>query len=104
MPTLATWAGRSRFSYDGSVKEGTVITYGRGYSFSMPAAAYVALLNHFDGQVVNLGTSRDAPPSGSVGEWLQANVTKLAIACYVGRILVAEGYAEHEGGAYIRFR
>ena len=29
MPTLATWAGRSRFSYDGSVKEGTVITYGR---------------------------------------------------------------------------
>jgi hypothetical protein len=101
---LATWARRSVFSYVGSVAEGTVITFGRGWSVRVSAADYAALLDHFRGQEANVGTSRDAPPTGSVGEWLQRNVTRAAIASYVGPILVVEGYAERAGGAYIRFR
>src|SRR4030042_7040629 len=84
MPTLQTWAGRSRFRYSGSVIQGTTIQYGRGYSFSISVSGpqYTGLLNHFHGQTVNIGTSRTDPPPGSVGEWLQAHVTKTGIASY----------------------
>ncbi len=37
------------------------------------------------------------PPKGSLGEWLQTNVTRSAIACYVASILVIEGYAKRVG-------
>ena len=40
---------------------------------------------------------------GSVGEWLQNNVTKTAIASYVGAILIHEGYAVKGKGAEIEF-
>ncbi len=104
MRTLPTWAGRSEFNYTGSVAQGTVITFGRGYSVPVSADEYAALLEHFRGKRANIGTSRTDAPPGSVGEWLQENVTPTAIASYVGPILVEEGYAEHAGGAYIRFR
>ena len=51
------------------------------------------LLNFFKGREVNMGTSMDAAPLGSVGKWLQQNVTRTAIASYVGPILLSEGYA-----------
>lgn len=100
---LETWAGKSSFSYTGSVKSGTIITYGSGFSLSVSADQYTKLLNYFEGRTINIGTSRTNPPRGSVGEWLQANVTKTAIASYVGPILISEGYAEKAGGPYIRF-
>jgi len=103
MPTLPTWARRSKFSYSGSVAEGTTITYGREFSLTISPSQYNALLNHFRGQTVDIGTSRDNPPRGSVGEWLQSNVTKTAIASYVGPILISEGYAEDAGGSRITF-
>jgi hypothetical protein len=53
---------------------------------------------------VDIGTSRTDPPRGSVGEWLQLNVSKRAIASYVGPILIAEGYAEKAGRPKIGFR
>jgi hypothetical protein len=103
MPTLPTWTGRSRFSYAGSVTQGTTITYGKGFSLPVSQAEYNALLNHFRGQTVDIGTSRDNPPHGSVGEWLQSHVTKTAIASYVGPILINEGYAETAGRSRIHF-
>ena len=50
-----------------------------------------------------IGTSRTDPPRNSVGEWLQLNVTRTALASYVGPILITEGYAEKAGGSKIRF-
>lgn len=103
MPTLPTWADRSSFEYIGSVAKGTRITYGRGFTVTVTPSQYRDLLDHFGGSVVKIGTSRTDPPPGSVGEWLQANVTRAAIASYVGAILVHEGYAEKAGGPLIRF-
>lgn len=104
MRILKTWAERSNFSYAGSVKQGTQITYGRGYSLSLSTTQYAELLDHFLGDTVDIGTSRTNPPRGSVGEWLQSNVTKTAIASYVGPILIAEGYAKKVGGSKIMFK
>lgn len=104
MQTLKTWAAKSKFSYTGSVNQGTRITYGRGFSLSISASQYAELLNHFRGTTVDIGASRTDPPRGSVGEWLQSNVTKVAIASHVGPILIVEGYAEKAGGSRIRFK
>ena len=44
-----------------------------------------------------MGTSRTEPPEDSIGAWLLMNVTPVAIASYVGPILVLEGYARRVG-------
>jgi NTP pyrophosphatase (non-canonical NTP hydrolase) len=94
--TLPTWRGRSRFRYEGSIAVGTRLWFGEGLRFStyVSAEAYSKLLAHFGGREVSIGTSRDAPPEGSVGDWLKRHVTKAAIASYAGPILIHEGYAE----------
>jgi hypothetical protein len=51
-----------------------------------------------------MGTSRDNPPTGSVGAWLQENVTKTAIASYVGPILLSEGLASRVPGEPSKIR
>jgi len=104
MRILRTWSGRKTFSYTGSVKDDTVIRYGDDNEATVTSEQYGRLLQHFAGKTVVLGTSHTAPPPGSVGEWLQKNVTKTGIASYVGPILIEEGYAEHAGGAHIRFK
>ncbi len=95
MMTLPTWKGRSRFKYEGSVKkQGTQIWFGKkGFSVTVSNSQYTKLLDHFKGQEVPVGTSRDRPQAGSLGEWLQRNVTRTAIASYVAPILVRERYA-----------
>ena len=97
-----TWAGRSKFNYSGSVEIGTDIVYGRGYIARVKAQAYSDLRHHFLGRIVPVGTSFTDPPSGSLGAWLQDNVTRTAIACYVAPILILEGYAERVGKYDIR--
>ncbi len=104
MVTLATWAGKSRFSYTGSIKEDTVITYGDNNTISINADDYRHLLLHFKGRTVEIGTSRDNPLKGSLGEWLQNNITKTAIASYIGPILIKEGYAERASNTSIAFK
>ena len=107
MKRLATWAGHSSFEYTGSVAAGTEILYGKKRNRKrITAAQYHALLSHFKGATVGIGTSRTNPTLGSVGEWLQANVTKTAMASYLGPILLEEGYAERVLGATseIRFK
>lgn len=102
---LPTWAARSKFEYSGSVAAGTEILYGKKpYRQRISAAQYRRLLTHFKGATVGIGTSRTDPTPGSVGEWLQANVTKTAIASYVGPILLQERYAERVPGARSKIR
>ncbi len=101
MKPLKTWAGRSSFSYSGNVKTGTKIQYGSGYTITLSKEDYEKLREKFKGKKVPCGTSRDKPPAGSLGSWLQANVNKTATASYVGAILVNEGYASKEGSSII---
>ena len=103
MQTFKTWGEKSFFDYAGSVKQGTKICYGKKGKKFISATQYVKLLNHFRGRRVDIGTSRTDPPRNSVGEWLQLNVTRTALASYVGPILITEGYAEKAGGSKIRF-
>lgn len=102
MPSLATWGRRSRFRYEGSVDTGTDITYGQGWKVRVETDQYAALRRHFANRVVPAGTSKTDPPPGSLGAWLQENVTRTAIASYVAPILVEEGYAERVGEHDIR--
>jgi hypothetical protein len=104
MLKLATWAGRSSFEYSGSVKAGTTIKYGKGSTIEVSAADYSRLLTVFSGSMVEIGTSRTSPPAGSLGRWLQNNVTKTAIASYVGPILINEGYADKTRASQIRLK
>ena len=103
MRTLPTWGQRSKFSYAGSVRSGTTISYGKGYLTFVTPQVYSSLLAHFQGRTVDAGTSRIGPPAKSVGEWLQANVTKTAIASYVCPILIEEGFAERIDKSQIAF-
>ncbi len=104
MLKLKTCADRSEFKYKGSVKDGTEIIYGKGFKVKVTSENYAGLIKRFSGSTVDIGTSRDVSPSGSVGEWLQKNVTKTAIASYVGPILIREGYAEKIGRSQIRIK
>jgi hypothetical protein len=101
MKPLKTWGGRSSFSYSGSVETGTEIRYGSGHMITVERDDYEKLLAEFNGKAVPCGTSRDKPPMGSLGSWLQAHVTKTATASYVGAILVNEGYALRDGSTII---
>ena len=105
MITLETWACRSSFQYEGSVKEGTKLYFGTGFKNSVfvNEQSYQALLAHFQGRTVNMGTSRTDPPIDSVGAWLKENVSKSAIASYIGPILINESFAEKQEGPNIRF-
>ena len=106
MLTLPTWACRSEFRYGGSVKEGVTIRYGNGFSLTqhITAQQFRDLLGYFRRRTVNIGTSRTNPPPGSVGEWLQTNGTKIAMASYVGPILINENYATKVEGPMIKFK
>ncbi len=102
MKELKTWGGKSSFKYSGSVKEGTKIFFGSGHTVNISAEKYLQLLNHFSGRTVKIGTSRTTRCGDSVGQWLVENVTKTAIASYIGAILIEEGYAEKISGPEIK--
>ena len=102
MVELKTWGERSIFKYEGTVEDGTKIFFGRNQIVSISSEQYKDLLRIFKGRTVKIGTSRTSPPSGSVGEWLMNNVSKVAISSYIGAILINEGYAEKIGGSEIK--
>jgi hypothetical protein len=91
-----TWAGKTEFSYSGSVSEGTTIPLYGSQRVLISTSQYESLLDRFRGCTVDLGASFK-PSGGSVGEWLKSNVTKTKIASHVGAILIAEGYAKRIG-------
>ena len=97
---LPTWSGRSKFEYSGSTKLGTDIYFGEAFRYHefIASKKYQMLLDHFKGRTVNIGTSRNSPPNGSVGIWLLSNVSRKALASYIGPILLHEGYAKRING------
>ncbi|WP_456272418.1 hypothetical protein [Bacillus sp. AK031] len=97
MTKLKTLSKQIPFRYDGSVTKGTTIYFGNNRRLNVSSKDWLRLLDNFEGSVVPLGTSRTNPPKGSLGEWLISNVTKVAIASYIGPILISEGYATLEG-------
>ena len=99
---METWAGRSEFEYNGSVERGTEIFYGKGNRITVSAKNYKLLRQSFFNKTVQIGTSRDNPPKDSLGSWLQQNVTRTAIASYVGPILINEGFAKKVSDHEIR--
>ena len=105
MPSLNSWAGRSTFRYNGSVTDGKTIKYGQGnkYMVHVTQDQYSTLIYQLQGKTVKAGTSRTNPLIGSVGEWLQENVTQTAISSYICFILINERYAEKVGSTEIRF-
>ena len=103
---LKTWGGgEESFTYSGSVKIGTTIGYGNGFQFraTISNTQYEAILKHFSGKEVKVGTSMDKPPVGSVGHWVKANVNKSGLMSYIGAILVEEGFAAKPKRGWIRF-
>jgi hypothetical protein len=99
---VATWGMRSEFSYEGSVNEGTTIYFGKSNKIYISKQEYKNLLRHYKYKKVNVGTSRTHPPVGSVGEWLSHNIARVALASYVGPILIREGYAQKDK-SFIQF-
>lgn len=105
--TLATWGGIRKFEYSGSVVLGTEVWYGQKlYCMRVWGGGCLSLLNHLRQATVEMATSFENPPRGSVGAWLHERVTRTATASYVGAMLVHEGYAERVPGepSKIRFR
>lgn len=99
---IQTWGGNSDFDYSGCVQTGTEIFFGTGQSEVISPQEWSLLRNQFIGQVVEIGTSRDRPPAGSIGEWFYANIKNQSLMSYVGVILVREGYAIRESSHTIR--
>jgi hypothetical protein len=96
MKKIKTWGGGdSYFKYEGSIESGTDIYCGKNPKnpINVSKEQYQKLIEHFGGQTVSIGTSRNVRPIDSVGEWLGNNVTKTAIASYVGAILIEEEFA-----------
>jgi hypothetical protein len=101
MPIL-TWGGRSTFDYNGCVETGTEILFGANENQTISTQQWQNLRQQFIGRVVEIGTSRDNPPQGSMGEWFYANILNQALMSYVGVILVREYYAVRESDTTIR--
>lgn len=101
MPIL-TWGEESTFDYEGCVATGTLIRFGQGLERTVSAEQWQALRNQFLGREIEIGTSQDQPPVGSMGEWFYANIHNQALMSYVGPILLREGYAVREGPTRLR--
>jgi len=97
---LPTWTGSSAFEYE-QVADGSItFYYGKDFAYKVHISEekFRQLLSNFAGRGdVPMGTSKTNPPKSSVGYWLQQNVTKTAIASYVGPLLIAFGYAQRGG-------
>ena len=100
MPIL-TWGGSSTFEYNGCVETGTEILFGENENQTILTQQWQNLRQHFIGRIVKIGTSRDNPPLGSMGEWFYANILNQALMSYVGIILVREYYAVRESNTTI---
>jgi hypothetical protein len=99
---IATWGGRRSFEYNGCVATGTEIFFGTNQRVIVTSQQWQLLRTHFLGRVVEIGTSRDSPPLGSMGEWVLQNIHSQALMSYLGAILVREFYAVRESETQIR--
>jgi excisionase family DNA binding protein len=101
-----TFAGRTTFRVSGHVDTGAQIWPGNiRYPISFPKEKLDALLAYGRSRgEMKVGLSFDRPEEGSLGQWIQENLpTKMNPACYVGGLLIDEGYAERPRAGVIRF-
>lgn len=93
---MKTWSGKSTFEYEGTVKDGITLHYGKGHKnlLEIRGTDLVRAMAVFKGKEVSIGTHHSKPPAGSFGHWFQGNVTKTSVASYLGPIFIAEGYAK----------
>lgn len=70
-------------------------------TFSLATLQSLAL--DFAGKRVAIGASRTSPPEGSLGEYLQKNVSKTALSSYVAPLLVYLGLANRDGDYHLVF-
>ena len=103
--TVPTLGGRSSFDVMGSIESGVSIWYGKEKrnKATVSSDQFDALRKHFSGQTVLLGNGRRNRPTGSIGAWLQAHVTRAVIAAYVAKLLVEDGLVEKLEGPVVRF-
>jgi hypothetical protein len=104
---LPTWSGGEKcFRYEGSIAIGTKIEYGDSFRWtaSISAVQYAQMLKKFAGKEIPVGTAKDKPTPGSVGEWVKANINRSGLMSYIGAILVEEKYATQPKRGWIRFR
>lgn len=80
-----------------------MIYFGKNGVIEVTKEQYQSLLDIYAGMTINIVTSRNKASTNSLVYWLQNNITKTAIASYVGKILVQEGYAQNVEGSMIKF-
>ena len=101
MKELNTWAGKSKFRYTRSVRNGVVIEFGVNYQNKgkFTKKDLDKMLEKFRGKTIPLGTQHtDTPIVGSLAEWIRNNINKNRImTSYLGPILVHEEYAKKLG-------
>jgi hypothetical protein len=75
------------------------------YPINFPKETLDALLAHGRSRgEMRVGLSFSGPEEGSLGQWIQEKLpTKMNPSCYVGGLLIEEGYAERLRPGVIRF-
>jgi excisionase family DNA binding protein len=100
------FGGRATFRVSGHVDTGVRIWPGSmRYPISLSKEKLDALLAYGRSRgEMRVGTSFSEPGEGSLGQWIQQNLpTKMNPACWVGGLLIEEGYAEKPRHGVIRF-
>lgn len=99
--TLATGVGFKAYR----TSLGFQLHFGGGSgSATVPSATLEQLVRHFAGQRVAIGTSRTSPPKGSLGEYLQQNLSKTALASYIAPLLLHLGLADMDDSRHLFFQ
>jgi len=100
------FGGRATFRVSGHVDTGVQIWPGSMPSpISFPKEKLDALLAYGRSRgEMRVGLNFSDPGEGSLGQWIQEKLpTKMNPACYVGGLLIEEGYAERPRPGVIRF-
>lgn len=100
------FGGRATFRVSGHVDTGVQIWPGDMRSpISFPKEKLDALLAYGRSRgEMRVGLTFSGPEEGSLGHWIQEKLpTKMNPACYVGGLLIEEGYAERPRPGVIRF-
>ena len=96
MIELKTLSKGSPFRYEGSIKNGIEILYGKSNEKIVPQEILESLIKNFSNKTVPIETTRTIEDlnEGSLGHWLNKNINGPVITSYIASILVHEGYAE----------
>lgn len=100
------FGGRATFRVSGHVDTGVQIWPGSMPSpISFPKERLDALLAYGRSRgEMRVGLNFSNPGAGSLGQWIKEKLpTKMNPACYVGGLLIEEGYAERPRPGWIRF-